>query len=188
MSILEIWIDNDWVIKTLIVATLAVFLIALEKSYQFFKVYKALKSLSTIEKVNKYASLEESEVKDILEDVDGFKDEDKALFNSNVGVKLDIFESSQMRYVGIIATIATLSPMLGLIGTFIGVWHVFEGVGSVGLNDPAIIARGIKEVLIDTMAGLIVAVIAMVFYKTFEHLGQKNIMNFEDRLYKLLKN
>jgi len=187
MNIVEIWIDNDWVIKTLIVATFVVFIISLEKSYQFFKVAKALSSLKNINNVDEYDALEVSEVKDILEDVHSFKDSEKALFNSNVGVKLDMFEASQMRFVGVIATIATLSPMLGLIGTFIGVWHVFEGVGSVGLNDPAIIARGIKEVLIDTMAGLIVAVIAMVFYKLFEYLGQKNIMNFEDRLYKLLK-
>lgn len=188
MNILEIWLEHDWVIKILIIATIVVIVIALEKAYQFFKVSQTLKSLASIQSVQEYSALQEGQLKDILEDIDSFKESDKALFNANVGVKLDIFESSQMRFVGIISTIATLSPMLGLIGTFIGVWHVFEGVGSVGLNDPAIIARGIKEVLVDTMAGLIVAVIAMVFYKIFEYLGQRNILAFEDKLYKLLKN
>ena len=187
MNIVEIWMHNDWVIKTLIVATMVVLVIALEKGYQFFKVAGELKALKGIESVREFEQLKGGEVQTILQDIDSFKNEDKALFNSNVGIKLDIFESSQMRFVGIISTIATLSPMLGLIGTFIGVWHVFEGVGSVGLNDPAIIARGIKEVLVDTMAGLIVAVISMVFYKIFEYLGQKNILTFEDKLYKLLK-
>ena len=187
MNILEVWIENDWVIKILVIATFVVFVIALEKSYQFFKVYKSLKELKSIDNISQYDNLSKNNMSEILEDIDSFKDSDSALFNANVGIKLDMFESSQMKYVSIISTIAVLAPMLGLIGTFIGVWHVFEGVGNVGLNDPAIIARGIKEVLVDTMAGLIVAVIAMIFFKLFEHIGQKNILNFEDKLYKLLK-
>ena len=185
--ILELWIENDWVIKILIIATFVVFIISLEKIYQFIKVNKALSNLESIQTIAQYNTLEKSSVTEILEDVNSFKDSDAALFNANVGVKLDMFEHSQMKFIGIISTIAVLSPMLGLIGTFIGVWHVFEGVGSVGLNDPAIIARGIKEVLIDTMGGLIVAVIAMVFFKIFEYLGQRNLLRFEDKLYKLLK-
>lgn len=188
MSILELWVENDWVIKILIIATSIVFIISMEKIYQFIKVHKALTDLESINSLDQYNTLEQNSVTEILEDINSFRDSDAVLFNANVGVKLDMFESSQMKFIGIISTIAVLSPMLGLIGTFIGVWHVFEGVGSVGLNDPAIIARGIKEVLIDTMGGLIVAVIAMVFFKIFEHLGQRNLLRFEDKLYKLLKN
>lgn len=187
MSILELWIENDWVIKILIIATFVVLMISLEKIYQFFKVSRAIIEMQSIEHLKQYESLNESVIKELLEDVDSFKDCEAALFNANVGVKLDMFEASQMKFIGIISTIAVLAPMLGLIGTFIGVWHVFEGVGNVGLNDPSIIARGIKEVLIDTMAGLIVAVIAMVFFKIFEYLGQRNLLRFEDKLYKLLK-
>jgi biopolymer transport protein ExbB/TolQ len=187
MSILELWIENDWVIKILIIATFVVLVIAFEKMYQFFKVTKALNELKNIQSIDEHESLSKNNVSEILQDIESFKNSDTALFNANVGIKLDMFESSQMKYVGIISTIAVLAPMLGLIGTFIGVWHVFEGVGSVGLNDPAIIARGIKEVLIDTMAGLVVAVIAMIFFKLFEYLGQRNILMFEDKLYKLLK-
>lgn len=188
MSILELWIQNDWVIKILMIATAVVFVISMEKIYQFIKVHKALTKLESIDNIDQYETLDKTSVTEILEDVNSFKNSDAALFNANVGVKLDMFESSQMKYIGIISTIAVLSPMLGLIGTFIGVWHVFEGVGSVGLNDPAIIARGIKEVLIDTMGGLVVAVIAMIFFKIFEHQGQRNLLRFEDKLYKLLKN
>ena len=188
MSILELWVENDWVIKILIIATSIVFIISMEKIYQFIKVHKALTDLESINSLDQYNTLEQNSVTEILEDINSFRDSDAVLFNANVGVKLDMFESSQMKFIGIISTIAVLSPMLGLIGTFIGVWHVFEGVGSVGLNDPATIARGIKEVLIDTMGGLIVAVIAMVFFKIFEHLGQRNLLRFEDKLYKLLKN
>jgi len=188
MSIFELWIENDWVIRILIIAVFVVLIIALEKTYQFIKVYMMLREVHSLQSIEEHENLNNNMMREILEDIHSFKDSDAALFNANVGVKLDIFEASQMKYVGVIATIATLSPMLGLIGTFIGVWHVFEGVGNVGLNDPAIIARGIKEVLVDTMAGLIVAVIAMIFYKLFEYLGQRNIMHFEDKLYKLLKN
>ena len=64
MSILELWVENDWVIKILIIATFVVLVIAFEKMYQFFKVTKALNveymvvdSSNSIEKI--YKKIEE---------------------------------------------------------------------------------------------------------------------------------
>ncbi len=187
MNIVDFWLENDWVIKILVIALIVVFIIVLEKIYQFYKVSSAMRALKKMKTLDECKEMDKNVLSDILEDIVSFKNSDISLFNANIGVKLDIFEDKQMRFVGIISTIAILSPMIGLIGTFIGVWHVFADVGSVGLNDPAMMAKGIKEVLIDTMAGLVVAVVAMVFFKIFEFLAQRNIMMFENQLYKLLK-
>ena len=187
MNIYTLWLENDWVVKLMIIATFTVFIIVFEKIYQFISTFKTLKKMQNITSFNEIHMLPSSELTTILQDINSFEGEREALFNAHVGVKLDMFESYLMRYVSILGLIAILSPMLGLIGTFLGVWHVFEGVSQVSLSDPAIIAKGIKEVLIDTMAGLIVAVIAMIFYKSFEILGQKMVMSFEESLYKLLK-
>ena len=187
MSIFEFWLENDWVIKLLGVALIAVIIMVLEKLYQYYVSYQRLKELRTMSTLNDIQNLKEGVMRNTLNDIVSFKNSSENLYNANIGVKLDLYEQYMMRSVSFIGLIAVLSPMIGLIGTFIGVWHVFGGVGDSGLNDPSIIAKGIKEVLIDTMGGLVVAVIAMVFYKSFEHISTKFISLFEAKLYELIR-
>lgn len=187
MSIASYWIHGDFIIKILIIALFFVLVMALEKFYQFYKSYKDLKKLQEIASLQELDTISDGKVKETLLDIKAFESTNESLHNSFVGVKLDLYEQFMMRFVTTIGVIAILSPMLGLIGTFIGVWHVFDGVGDIGLNDPAVIAKGIKEVIIDTMAGLVVAVIAMIFYKLFEFMSTKNVSLFEEKLYKLLR-
>lgn len=187
MSIYTLWLENDWVVKTMIIATMTTTIIIFEKLFQFYITLKSFKEMNELASLNELDKLQKSHVKTLLEDLLTFKDERKELFDANIGVKLDIFESYMMRYISVLGLIAILSPMLGLIGTFLGVWHVFEGVSQVSLSDPAVIAKGIKEVLIDTVSGLMVAVYAMIFYKSFEIFVHKQVMQFESKLYKLLK-
>jgi len=187
MSIMEFWSHSDWVIKVLLLVLGVVLVMVFENLYHYFLNYKSMQQLQNMNTLNELDTMDESFIKETLLEIKNFSGSSEALFNSFVGVKLDLYEHYMMRYVTIIGVVAILSPMLGLIGTFIGVWHVFEGVGNIGLNDPAVIAKGIKEVIIDTMAGLVVAVIAMIFYKTFEFIGAKSVTKFEEKLYKLLR-
>jgi len=187
MSIFEFWLENDWVIKLLGVALIAVIIMVFEKIYQYYISYQRLKELNSMQTLNDIDNLKEGVMRDTLNGVVSFKNSTENLYNANIGVKLDLFEQYMMRSVSFIGLIAVLSPMIGLIGTFIGVWHVFGGVGDSGLNDPSIIARGIKEVLIDTMGGLVVAVISMIFYKSFEHISTKFVSLFEVKLYELIR-
>ena len=187
MNIYTFWLENDWVVKILLIAVLFMFVIVLEKLYQFYRSYKNIKQMSQMRTLAEVSELNDGKVRQLLEEVNGFDAKSESLFNANVGVKLEVFEQYMMRYVSILGLIAVLSPMLGLIGTFLGVWHVFQGVGSVGLNDPAMIASGIKEVLIDTMAGLSVAVVAMIFYKSFEFTAIRFVTRFEEKLYVLIR-
>jgi len=187
MSIMEFWSHSDWVIKVLLLVLGVVLVMVFEKLYHYFLNYKSMQQLQNMNTLNELDTMDESFIKETLLEIKNFSGSSEALFNSFVVVKLDLYEHYMMRYVTIIGVVAILSPMLGLIGTFIGVWHVFEGVGNIGLNDPAVIDKGIKEVIIDTMAGLVVAVIAMIFYKTFEFIGAKSVTKFEEKLYKLLR-
>lgn len=180
MSIIDIWIQNDWVVRTLIIAFCLVLLMSFEKIYHYFIYYKHNKQLDSLNDLNDLVSLDEGMIKTTLEDIKNYKSENAEFMNSYIGVKLDLYEQYMMKYVSIIGVIAVLSPMLGLIGTFFGVWHVFEGVSDISLSDPSIIAKGIKEVIVDTMSGLIVAVGAMILYKTFEYLSMKNVSKFEE--------
>ena len=66
-----------------------------------------------------------------------------------------------------LATIAAVSPFVGLFGTVIGVVDAFHGLGSAGSASLRAVAPGISEALITTAAGLFVAVPALVAYNQF---------------------
>lgn len=57
-----------------------------------------------------------------------------------------------------IKIIATISPLLGLLGTVVGVLVAFQVISQTGMNDPANFAQGISLALITTVGGLIVAI------------------------------
>lgn len=187
MSIAEIWIENDWIVKVLLIALGMVLVMVFEKIYSYFHLYRALKELDEIDTLEKIETIQNGYIKKTLIEIKEFHSPSETLFHSFVNVKIDKYEQYVMKYVAVIGVIAILSPMLGLIGTFIGIWHVFDGVGNISLSDPSVIARGIKEVLIDTMSGLVVAVISMIFYKTFEYVGAKNVSVFEEKIYRLIR-
>ena len=187
MNILDIWVQNDWIVRTLIIAFSIVILMSFEKIYHYVLYFKHNKQLDALNSLDEIENLDEGMVKQTLKDIKDYGNDSSSFLNSYISVKLDLYEQYMMKYVSIIGVIAVLSPMLGLIGTFVGVWHVFEGVADISLSDPSIIAGGIKEVIVDTMAGLIVAVGSMILYKTFEYISMKNVSKFEEKLYKLVK-
>lgn len=66
-----------------------------------------------------------------------------------------------------IKNIASVAPLLGLLGTVIGVFKAFEAITANGLGDPTIFSTGISLALITTIAGLIVAIPHHICYNYF---------------------
>ena len=74
------------------------------------------------------------------------------------------------KYLGALATIASAAPLLGLLGTVIGMIEIFgsqAGTGAVGTGNPGQLAHGISIALYNTAFGLIVAIPALIFWKYF---------------------
>lgn len=69
------------------------------------------------------------------------------------------------RYLTSLGTIAAVSPLLGLLGTVIGMIKVFAAITANGVGNPAVLAGGISEALITTAAGLCVAIPALIGYR-----------------------
>jgi biopolymer transport protein ExbB len=69
------------------------------------------------------------------------------------------------RYLNALGTIAAVSPLLGLLGTVIGMVKVFAAITAHGVGDPAVLAGGISEALITTAAGLSVAIPSLIGYR-----------------------
>ena len=74
------------------------------------------------------------------------------------------------KYLGALATIASAAPLLGLLGTVIGMIEIFgsqAGGGAMGAGNPGQLAHGISIALYNTAFGLIVAIPALIFWKYF---------------------
>jgi biopolymer transport protein ExbB len=72
------------------------------------------------------------------------------------------------RYLNTLGTIAAISPYLGLLGSVLGMIKVFSTFSAAqGVSDPALLAKGISEILFATAAGLAVAIPSLMFHRYF---------------------
>ena len=69
------------------------------------------------------------------------------------------------RYLNALGTIAAITPLLGLLGTVIGMIKVFAVITAQGVGEPRVLAGGISEALITTAAGLTVAIPSLLFHR-----------------------
>jgi biopolymer transport protein ExbB len=72
------------------------------------------------------------------------------------------------RNLGIIGTVAVIAPFVGLLGTVLGIIRAFDDIALKGNSTPAVVAAGTSEALVTTAAGLLVAVISVVFFNYFK--------------------
>ncbi len=68
------------------------------------------------------------------------------------------------QHLWVLGTIASSAPFVGLFGTVLGIMESFKAIGSSGKSGFSVVAAGISESLIATAAGIIVAVVALLFY------------------------
>lgn len=71
------------------------------------------------------------------------------------------------RYLNTLGTIASITPLIGLLGTVIGMIKVFTAITASGVGDPTVLSGGISEALITTAAGLSVGIPCLMFYRYF---------------------
>ncbi len=81
-----------------------------------------------------------------------------------------------------LSVIGVVSPMIGLLGTVIGMMKAFTVLGSSGISDPRSLAASIGEVLLATASGLFIAIPAFVFYYIFRNRVQAVIVYAEDKI------
>ena len=89
------------------------------------------------------------------------------------------------RYLNTLGTIASAAPLLGLMGTVIGMIEIFGSQAPSGGNNPALLAHGISVALYNTAFGLMIAIPALMFYRYFRGLVDSYTLEMEqasDRL------
>ncbi|MEO1181268.1 MAG: MotA/TolQ/ExbB proton channel family protein [Cyanobacteria bacterium J06636_28] len=80
------------------------------------------------------------------------------------------------RFTTVFQTIITVSPLLGLLGTILGLIHSFDAIEIGGIGDNAeAVTGGISEALVSTAAGMIVAIFTLLFANLFRGLYKRQI-------------
>ena len=90
------------------------------------------------------------------------------------------------RFLAPLGTIAAVAPLLGLLGTVIGMIKVFTAIMLEGTGNAAVLAGGISEALITTAAGLAVAIPALMLHRYFERQLDGLVVDMEDQAIKLV--
>jgi biopolymer transport protein ExbB len=91
------------------------------------------------------------------------------------------------RYLNTLGTIAAITPLLGLLGTVIGMIKVFTAIKLEGTGNAAVLAGGISEALITTAAGLSVAIPSLFFFRFFQRRVDELVITMEQEALKLVE-
>jgi biopolymer transport protein ExbB len=91
------------------------------------------------------------------------------------------------RFLNTLGTIASISPLLGLLGTVFGMIKVFAVITTQGVGDPSILADGISTALITTAAGLSVAIPSLMFHRYFRGKVDDLVMTMEQEALKMVE-
>ncbi|CAG9931584.1 MotA/TolQ/ExbB proton channel family protein [Candidatus Nitrotoga arctica] len=92
-----------------------------------------------------------------------------------------VIETSLARRLWVLETIVTAAPLLGLMGTIIGMMHAFQIIGGSGIVNPTGVTGGVAQALIATAVGLLIALIALFGFNYFSRL-QSQTMDEMERL------
>lgn len=92
------------------------------------------------------------------------------------------------RYLNALGTIAATAPLLGLLGTVLGMIEIFSSfMGTTGAANPAVLAGGIAKALITTAAGLIVAIPALFFHRYLQRRVDELVVGMEQEAIRLVE-
>lgn len=102
----------------------------------------------------------------------------------------DAFAESEQeirKYNVLITTIVLAAPLLGLLGTVIGMIRVFTAITVIGVGDPGQLAGGISEALITTAAGLTIAIPSLIFHRHLKRKIDDLVVAMEQEAMKLVE-
>jgi biopolymer transport protein ExbB len=91
------------------------------------------------------------------------------------------------RYLTTLGTIASMSPLLGLFGTVVGMIEIFGSNSPTGGSNPAQLAHGISVALYNTAFGILVAIPSMIFYRHFRAKVDSMVVGMEIQALKLVE-
>lgn len=91
------------------------------------------------------------------------------------------------RFLNTLGTVASVAPLLGLLGTVLGMIDVFGVIMNAGVGNAGVLAGGISKALITTAAGLSVAIPSLMFYRFFDSRVSRIAIDMEQQALRLVE-
>jgi len=159
MELLQ-YIERGGIIVYILIAMNVIgFTIMLWKSFVFFMAKRSLDQIAFT----------------IISDIKKSSEYSIAHIESAISVKVSSLESG----LSTVKQIASIAPLLGLLGTVVGILNAFDSISHLGLGDPTVFSSGISIALITTVAGLVVAIPHYIGYNYFIRSLEKIEVNLE---------
>ena len=122
------------------------------------------------------SSISSAILQNVIDNKDLSKEENSHITRSLLRHEMSILE----RGLEVIEIAASVSPLLGLLGTVIGMVEAFSVISKQGIGDPSIFSQSISKALITTVVGLIVAIPSYVAYLYFSKLVEDIVVELDN--------
>ena len=91
-------------------------------------------------------------------------------------------QQGMRKYLWILGTIGSSAPFIGLLGTVVGIIKSFDAISKSGKAGFDVVAGGLSEALVTTAAGIVVGVLAVIFYNYFQNKLKVYSLDFKNKL------
>lgn len=177
-TVVKYFIDGGWVMWPILMCSIIGLIVVLERGWMLY--FRArTKTAELVSTVRRH--LLAGEIEKAGKACEAYKGPTAALVKAAVlrwGAKKEemenLLENAALheiarleRWVWVLALMSTIAPILGFLGTVVGMIQSFDVIAAQGLNNPGAVAKGISVALITTAAGLIVAVFTSPAYNFY---------------------
>jgi biopolymer transport protein ExbB/TolQ len=192
MNFLELFKQGGFIMYPLLAFSILIWIVALQKYFfllSFTKQYKKIDEdanraitanrFEELRWVFKNASVLITRPHEVLfEDTMLTKEE----LSEKLYRRLNETQAGLKKNMWVLGTIGSSAPFIGLFGTVLGIMESFRAIGESGKSGFAVVAAGISESLVATAAGIIVAVVAVIFYNYFQTKINQVSLDFKNRV------
>jgi len=178
MKIFEMIVHGGFIMYPLILCSILVWAVFIEKNIflskfnkQFNLLFQTAQDLLNEGKVTECVGLVKSAdscLKNPMLAVLEGKGLSKDSWEKNISRKLSETQLELKRFLWILGTIGNLAPFIGLFGTVVGIIKAFESMSTSGQSGFTVVSAGLAEALIATAAGILVAIVSVIFYNYFQ--------------------
>ncbi len=192
MSVMDIFREGGFIMYPLLVFSVLIWVVAIQKflylntfTKQYLKMDEEVHRSITANRIDDFKWIVKNAAPTIARPHEILFDDiyqSKEEVSDKLQRRLSETTSSLKKNLWILGTIGSSAPFLGLFGTVLGIMDSFRQIGVSGKSGFAVVAGGISEALIATAAGIIVAVIAVIFYNYFQTRVNAIVQDFRNKV------
>ncbi|GBF43287.1 MotA/TolQ/ExbB proton channel family protein [Leptospira levettii] len=176
IGLVKLFVTGGWSMWPLLLSSIVGFGVILERMYFFFTAKLIRKGYnqdlqdaidaSGMQGVDEFLKANEGQkITDVLKNGMEVSQNDPEIFAAGIEREAGEVMTLLEKGLTVLSAVSTIAPLVGFLGTVSGMINAFDAIANADQVNAKVVAGGIKEALITTAAGLIVAIPAMTFYQ-----------------------